>query len=153
MRLTRPNRLLAACAALLLATAAPARAADPAPPAGSSANVISYPASFFAPMGVNTAFDMVQRIPGFTFDDGASVRGFAGAAGNVLIDGQRPASKTDDLTGVLTRLPLAQVERIDLIRGAQPGIDMQGKTVVANVIRRKDRGFSGVAAVGQYTTG
>jgi hypothetical protein len=143
-----------AVAALLMSAAAPAALAAEAPaPATAPASVISYPPSFFAPMGLNTAYDMVLRIPGFSFDDGSSVRGFAGAAGNVLIDGQRPASKTDDLISVLTRLPIGQVERIDLIRGAQPGIDMQGKTIVANVIRRKDRGFTGVAAVGQYTTG
>ena len=104
-------------------------------------------------MGLDTAYDMVRRIPGFTFDDGGSARGFASAVGNVLIDGQRPASKTDDLVAILTRLPAAQVERIDLIRGGAPGIDMQGKPVVANVIRRKAEGFTGIAGVGQYTTG
>ena len=104
-------------------------------------------------MGANTAYDMVQRVPGFSFDDGSSVRGLAGAAGNVLIDGRRPASKTDDLAGILGRIPAAQVERIDLIRGAAPGVDMQGKAVVANVIRRKGQGFTGLAAMGQYTTG
>src|SRR5262249_7142659 len=45
-----------------------------------------------------------------------------------------------------------QVERIDLIRGAAPGIDMQGKAIVANVIRRHAHGFSGVIGAGQYTT-
>ncbi|THD74560.1 MAG: TonB-dependent receptor [Phenylobacterium sp.] len=139
-------------AALLMGAVAPT-AWTAEPPAAASSSVISYPAAFFAPMGLSTAYDMVQRVPGFTFDDGATVRGFAGAAGNVLIDGQRPASKTDDLASLLTRLPAGQVERIDLIRGAQPGIDMQGKAVVANVIRRAGQGFTGVAAVGQYTTG
>jgi outer membrane receptor protein involved in Fe transport len=96
---------------------------------------------------------MVQRVPGFTFDDGSAVRGLAGAAGNVLIDGQRPSSKTDDLVAILRRIPAGQVARIDLIRGGQTGVDMQGKSVVANVIRRSGQGFTGAAAVGQYTTG
>src|SRR5437763_1821230 len=117
-----PTMTTAWAAALALGSATPAVAADAPSPAEASAGVISYPAAFFAPMAPNTAYDMVQRIPGFSFDDGSSVRGFAGAAGNVLIDGQRPASKTDDLVSVLTRLPFAQVERIDLIRGAQTGI-------------------------------
>jgi len=103
-------------------------------------------------MGPNTAYDMVRRIPGFAIDDGSSLRGFAASAGNVLIDGQRPASKTDDLISLLNRIPAAQVERIDLIRGAQPGIDMQGKTVVANVIHKKGQGVTGLVSVGQYTT-
>ncbi len=125
-----------ACAAL----------AQQAPPQ----SVLSYPAAFFQTMDLNTAYDMVQRIPGFTLDDGSSVRGFADSAGNVLIDGQRPASKTDDVVKVLQRIPVAQVERIDLIRGGAPGIDMQSKSVVANVIRKTGAGFSGVLAIGAY---
>ena len=127
-------------------------AASPATAAEAPASVIGYPASFFAPMGPNTAYDMVLRVPGFALDDGSNLRGFAGAAGNVLIDGQRPASKTDDLISILRRLPASQVERIDLIRGGAPGIDMQGKTVVANVIRKTGSGLSGVAAFYLYAT-
>jgi outer membrane receptor protein involved in Fe transport len=50
----------------------------------------------------------------------------------------------------LTRIPLAQVERIDLIRGGAPGIDMQGKTVVANVIRKTGEGLSGIVQLDAY---
>ncbi|MGN6514914.1 MAG: TonB-dependent receptor plug domain-containing protein [Rhizomicrobium sp.] len=100
-------------------------------------NVLQYPASFFADARPNTAYDMIGRLPAFTFDDGNSERGFAGTAGNVLIDGQRPTSKTDDLQSVLNRIPASDVERIDVIRGGARGIDMQGHTVIANVIRKK----------------
>ena len=134
----------AALGALLAAAAPGARAAD-APPAGAS--VIGYPAAFFAAMNAPTAYDMLLRLPGFTLDDGSAVRGFAGAAGNVLIDGQRPASKTDDLISILRRIPAEKVARIDLIRGGQTGIDMQGKTVVANVIRKGGGGVSGAVTV------
>ena len=114
---------LAACAA-----AQPTRAEEASPaPSSAAASVISYPASFFAAMRPDRAYDMVLRLPGFTFDDGSAVRGLAGAAGNVLIDGQRPSSKTDDLVAILQRIPAAQVARIDLIRGGQTGIDMQSK--------------------------
>ena len=119
-------------------------------PVETSRSVIAYPASFFAMMGLNTAYDMVRRVPGFSLDDGSATRGFADSAGNVLIDGQRPASKTDDLINVLTRIPSSQVERIDLIRGGAPGIDMQGKAVVVNVIRKTNEGFSAVAVLGSY---
>ena len=139
-------------AALLCAAAPSALAQAPASPsdAAGAASVTPYPASFFAPMGPETAYDMVLRIPGFSFDDGSTVRGFAGAVGNVLIDGQRPTSKTDDVAGVLQRLPPAAVERIDLIRGSAPGIDMEGKTVVANVILKKGGGFSGDIQLSAY---
>lgn len=138
--------------AILAAATAPAAFAQTGPPAAAPDSVISYPAGFFAAQRPDTAYDMVLRIPGFAFDDGSAVRGLAGAAGNVLIDGQRPSSKTDDLIAILRRIPAGQVARIDLIRGGRPGIDMQGKDVVANVVRKKDAGFSGAAAVGQYTT-
>ncbi len=101
------------------------------------ANILPYPASFFEEARPNTAYDMIARLPGFVFNNGNTARGFGGTAGNVLIDGQRPTSKTDDLQSVLTRMPAADVERIDLVRGGAPGIDMQGQAVVANVIRKK----------------
>ena len=100
-------------------------------------NVLIYQSSYFADQRPNTAYDMISRLPGFVFDDGDTARGFAGTAGNVLIDGQRPTSKTDDLQSILTRLPASDVDHIEVIRGGEQGIDMQGKTVVANVIRKK----------------
>src|SRR5438128_3631976 len=104
------------------------------PPAGAASASNSYPASYFALARPNTAFDMIARLPGFTFDPGQSVRGFAGAAGNVLIDGERPPTKTDTLDDILKRIPASSVVRIDVIHGGAPGIDMQGRTVLASVI-------------------
>jgi len=129
---------------VLAQAATPAAAiAPPAEPQG----VVSYPASFFASLNSANAYEMVGRIPGFTLDTGASVRGYEGAAGNVLIDGQRPSSKSDSVDQVLQRIPIGQVERIDVIRGGAPGIDMQGKTVLANVIRKKSGGLRGLLAL------
>jgi len=118
------------------ARAAPAPESPPPEAAGASVGVTSYPASFFAHLQPNTALEMILALPGFSLDTGDSVRGFGGAAGNVLIDGDRPAAKSDTLDDILKRIPASQVERIDIIRGGAPGIDMQGKTVIANVIRK-----------------
>src|SRR6185437_6075656 len=101
------------------------------------ANITSYPASFFTDAHPANASDMVARLPGFSLDTGDNARGFAGTAGNVLIDGARPTAKTDDLQTILSRIPASDVERIDLIRGAVPGIDLHGQSVVANIIRRQ----------------
>ena len=125
----------------------PTRSPSPAHETPGDRDVATYPASFFADQRPNTAADMVARLPGFTLDTGGNVRGFAGAAGNVLINGQRPTAKSDDLNSILTRIPATLVDRIDVIRGGAPGIDMQGKAVSANVILKKTSGFSGVAAV------
>jgi hypothetical protein len=48
---------------------------------------------FFAAYAPVTALDMVRRIPGFSIDQGEGRRGFGENAGNVLIDGDRPATK------------------------------------------------------------
>lgn len=100
--------------------------------------VLVYEPSFFADARPSTALDMVKRLPGFSLDLGdTSARGFAGSAGNVLVDGQRPTSKTDTLDSILSRIPSSDVERIEIIRGGVPGIDMQGKAVVANIVRKR----------------
>lgn len=104
--------------------------------AAGDAAVTPYAADFFTSYRPNTALDMVNRLPGFSIEEGDEVRGFAGTAGNVLIDGQRPASKSDSVESQLGRIPASQVERIEVIRGGAPGIDMQGRSLVANIIRR-----------------
>ena len=96
--------------------------------------VLVFTTDFFTDQRPNTALDMVSRIPGFGLDDGSGSRGFEGAVGNALIDNARPASKSDTVSNVLGRTPASQVERIELIRGGAPGIDMQGYSVVVNVI-------------------
>jgi len=111
--------------------------------------VTSYPPAFFAAARPATALDLVQRLPGFSLDVGSGVRGYEGAAGNVLIDGRRPATKTDTLDSLLLRIPADRVARIDVIRGGAPGIDMQGKTVLANVILKADGGAHGLFAVAE----
>ncbi len=128
-----------------LAAVAP-QAAAVAPPAAVE-GVIPYPATFFASASPATAMDMINRLPGFSFDGGSGVRGFGGAAGNVLIDGERPTSKTDDLESILKRIPAGQVDHVELIRGGAPGIDMQGKTVIANVVRKGGTSTTGVFVV------
>ena len=110
--------------------------AEPAPVAA-EAGVIPYPAEFFAEARPNNAFDMLQRLPGFSFDAGQNVRGFAGSGGNVLIDGQRPTSKAIPLEDLLKRIPAESVARIDLIRGGAQGIDMQGQPIIANIVRSR----------------
>lgn len=123
-------------AGLVVACAAPAKT-QPAPaPTAAATGVVSYPASFYAPGQPSSAREMVERTPGFVLDRGENVRGFAGGGGNVLIDGERPTTKSVPLDSVLQRISAETVERIDVIRGGAPGIDMQGQGVVANVIRK-----------------
>lgn len=97
--------------------------------------VLVFEPAFFADARPDTALDMIARLPGFAFDSGDSgTRGLAGTAGNVLIDGRRPSTKSDNLDQILRRISAAGVARVELIRGGAPGIDMQGRSVVANVV-------------------
>jgi outer membrane receptor protein involved in Fe transport len=130
-----------------LAAATPEAAAQAPVVAASTEGVTRYPADFFAERQPLSAYDMVVRVPGFTFDGGDSVRGFGGAAGNVLIGGQRPATKSESLEDALRRIQASQVDRVEIIVGGAPGIDMQGKNVVANVVLRADAKGSTLLAV------
>ncbi len=144
---------------ILLAAVAPPAAAEavapavepPAAPAAAERGVIAYPPAFFAESRPTSAYDMVLRVPGFTFDKGAvGVRGLAGSSGNVLIDGQPPVSKNDPLDEILKRIPAGSVERVELIRGGAPGIDMEGRTILANVVRKQVAGYRGALQPGLF---
>jgi hypothetical protein len=97
-------------------------------------DVVQYTLADFAEFSPQNALDMVRRTPGFTLEDGDSeLRGFGGGAGNVLIDGVRPSSKTS-VSEALAAIPASQVERIELIRNAATA-EAQGQTLVLNVVR------------------
>ena len=132
--------LMATTALVLGAGAAAAQTPPPAPQSvqaeAGQQGVLVFNPDFFADQRPTTALDMVNRVPGFSVSDGDGSRGFEGSVGNVLINGSRPASKNDSGSNVLGRTLASNVERIELIRGGAPGIDMQGFSVVVNVITR-----------------
>jgi len=113
----------------------PVLAQEAAPQAAAQQGVLVFEPAFFAAARPDTALDMIARLPGFALEGGDSgTRGLAGTAGNVLIDGRRPSTKSDNLDQILRRISAGGVARIELVRGGAPGIDMQGRSVVANVI-------------------
>src|SRR5689334_6255795 len=106
---------------VLAATAHPQALAQQTPPeavappdAAAASNVMPYKPDFFSQFRPNTAMDMVGRIPGFSFDGASGARGFSGTGGNVLIDGERPPSRGDNLSSIIGRIPASAVERIDV---------------------------------------
>ncbi|WP_420479516.1 TonB-dependent receptor plug domain-containing protein [Brevundimonas sp. FT23028] len=132
--------LMATTALALSAGAAVAQTPPQAPRAAQAEagqqGVLVFTPDFFADQQPTTALDMVNRVPGFSIVDGDGSRGFEGSVGNVLINGARPASKNDSGSSVLGRTLAANVERIELVRGGAPGIDMQSFAMVVNVITR-----------------
>ena len=96
--------------------------------------ITTYLPSSFARYAPKTALDLVEQLPGFTLKrDNSGQRGLGQAQGNVLIDGQRIASKGSGATAILGRIPVANVVRLEVFDGASsaiPGLSGQ----VVNVI-------------------
>lgn len=115
----------------------------------------AYSADFFAQYAPRTALDIARRVPAFTLDTGNNdTRGFAGAAGNVVINGARPSSKAETLETTLARIPARSVVRVELGPGDLYGAEYSGKNQVLNVILSSVGGFDGnvtVAARRIYT--
>jgi len=97
----------------------------------------TYEAAFFERFRPQSALDIVLQVPGFTFDKGKQVRGFSGAAGNVLINGVRPSSKGGGIEDALKRIPASQVQRVEVNRGVTSGSgETAGQAVTVNIVRQ-----------------
>ncbi len=139
----RGNRLwgFGAVTALMVCTTALSAKAQEAPPVENGRR--SFTPDFFVSFGPVNALDMVRRIPGFSIEQSEGRRGFGENAGNVLIDGDRPSTKSDDINTILTRIPASQVERIELIEQAGGDGEAQGKGQLVNVVRNAGSAISG----------
>jgi hypothetical protein len=103
-----------------------------------------YEAAYFKTFSPSNALEMVQRVPGFALDTGnQEVRGFGGAAGNVVINGQRPSSKSDSLQTILSRIPASRVLRIEVGPGDLFGSEFSGKPQVLNIVLGSTGGLAG----------
>lgn len=110
----------------------------------SSGRTNQYEASFFAPFAPRTALDIARQVPGFSLDLGnTDVRGFAGAVGNVVINGARPSAKSESLETLLSRIPASRVVRVEVGPGDLYGSDYAGKGQVLNIVLSAEAGFDG----------
>jgi TonB dependent receptor len=120
-------------------------AAAQSPAAAVSTDRVVYDAAFYTAFAPRTALDMIGQTPGFVLSapDGNNAderRGFSGAVGNVLIDGQRLGAKSQNLRDVLGRVAAKEVLRIEILRGAEVAGDASGLPVLANVVRTPSAG-------------
>ncbi len=100
-------------------------------PDGSDEHI--YTPEDFARFKPNTALDMLEQVPGFQISQQDQGRGLGQASENVLINGERIASKSDSAVDRLSRTSAARVQRIEIVDGASFGIPgLSGQ--VANVI-------------------
>ncbi|MEA3064906.1 MAG: hypothetical protein QOJ27_1352 [Sphingomonadales bacterium] len=130
----------AVAALLLCGSAGAAVAAQTAGPDGRTV----YEAAYFAQFAPSNALQIVERVPGFTLELGnQEVRGFGQAAGNVVINGQRPSSKSDTLETILARIPASRVARVEVGPGDLFGSEFSGKPVVLNLVTTSAGGLAG----------
>lgn len=103
-----------------------------------------YDAAFFAAFQPASALQVIERVPGFTLEQvDEEVRGFGQAAGNVVINGQRPSSKSDTIEVILSRIPANRVARVEVASGAAFGSEYAGKAQVANLVLTGAGGVAG----------
>lgn len=101
-----------------------------------------YTAADFARFAPKTAYDMLVQVPGFTIRGADQERGLGQASENVLINGQRIANKQGGAIDELQRIPVANVERIEIVDAASLGIaGLSGQ--VANIVLAESKGSSG----------
>lgn len=114
------------------------------------AATVIYEKEFFEKYSPVTLLDMLQRIPGVQeiinknreqnqqrTRPGAQAqgeRGFGSGGDQILIDGKRLAGKTNNIDDTLSRISAEQVARVELIRGATSGLDVQSQGLVINVL-------------------
>lgn len=144
MTRTRPATLLAA-SLIAFTFAQPALAGDSAAMPGAAAErTTAYQADYFTQFAPSNALDIVRRVPGFVLEEtNGDVRGFSGAAGNVVLNGARPSSKSESLQAMLQRIPAGRVLRVEVAPGDVYGSDYAGKSQVLNVVTTKDGGVDG----------
>ena len=150
MRLNAACTASVALAGLAIPGVAQAQATAGAQPAPAAASrTTSYDAAFFAQFAPRNALDIAQRVPGFQLDLGSTqtatgsvdVRGFAGTAGNVVINGARPSSKAETIDTTLSRIPAQRVMRVEVGPGDLYGSDYAGKSQVLNILLSAEAGI------------
>lgn len=132
----------------LICAAVPAVAQDPAAetqatdlqPRAENGRQI-YEAGQFARFAPQTAFDMVNQIPGFSVTQVSGDRGLGEASQNVLINGQRITGKSNDAQTALTRIAVSSVVRLEVADAAAFGVTGINGQVV-NIVA-KEGGLKG----------
>jgi len=131
-----PGQALAAPDSAVVEPAAAATSAE--------GRIRSYEAAWFAQFAPSTALDMVRRVPGFALEESEDeVRGFSQSAGNVVLNGARPSSKSEPLSAILARIPASRVMRVEVASGEAYGADYAGKSQVVNLVLSEAGGIDG----------
>lgn len=127
-----------------LTAALPAVTAPAAAQVSGTQGQLLYPVSFFATFSPANALEIVNRVPGFVLEEvDEEIRGFSQAAGNVVINGQRPSSKSETIDVILARIPANRVLRVEVGSGERFGSEYSTKAQVLNLILSDAGGVAG----------
>lgn len=105
---------------------------------GEDGSLQTYDQVFFAEYNVQTAEDMLRRLPGVSaiLDEAGALtqeRGLGSGGDQILIDGKRLAAK-NQLIATLRRIPASIIERVELIRGTSGEIQVQSEGLIVNIV-------------------
>ncbi len=98
----------------------------------------SYTVENFSQYSPRTAFDVVERVAGFSIKQEDSSRGLGAASSNVLINGARVAGKSNGIVDTLKRIPASSIVSIEVHEGTAlntPGLSGE----VVNLIVKNDK--------------
>ncbi len=129
---------------------APATALPATPRGASDTNTQLYDQGFFAQYNLTNAEDMLRRLPGVSpILDGAGgtnqARGLGSGGDQILIGGKRLAAKGQILQ-TLRRIPAANVQRVELIRGTSGEIEVLSEGLLVNVVLKEGVNVGGAGA-------
>lgn len=116
------------------------------------AAIVTYDAAYFTQYAPVTLLDMLQRVPGVPEilnknrqqrrsggggGNNRAERGFGSGGDQILMDGKRLAGKSNNIDDTLGRISASQVEKVELIRGAASGLDVQSQGLVVNIVLKE----------------
>ncbi|MBT6329560.1 MAG: Plug domain-containing protein, partial [Kordiimonadaceae bacterium] len=96
-------------------------------------SVVTYGEDYFKKYSPLTLIDILERIPGVPAILGQGngqrqqERGFGSSGDQILINGKRLSAKGNSIRDLLSRTPAGDVERVELIRGAADGLEVQSE--------------------------
>ena len=109
-------------------------------------NKIIYDQIYFQNFNITNAADAIKRIPGVenlssgnsseNYEPGGNnkKRGFGSSGTQILINGERQSSKSNNIIKTLERINVESLIKIEVIRGSEAGLDVRSDGVIVNII-------------------
>lgn len=109
-------------------------------------NKIVYDQTYFQKFNITNAADAIKRIPGVeslssgnssqNYEPGSDnkKRGFGSSGTQILINGERQSSKSNNIIKTLERIKAESLIRIEVIRGSEAGLDVRSDGIIVNII-------------------